>query len=268
MTEAVADSSQRDGKKCIHAGVKEAVKRLTNMKRVTAKDGKPVSFGIVLFPGFQLLDAAGPLDALNILSLSYKMNLYIIAETMDPVSTKRPVDDEHRQKYQEEVVGVGSAGFAERIVPTHTFATAPPLDVLIIPGGIGTRFEKNIEAAVGFIGERTVAAGALRYLITVCTGAGLAARAGVLDGKRATTNKMAWDETTALGPKVEWVRKARWVRAEGGQTWTSAGVSAGIDVMFAWISEVYGEEVAGTIAKKMEYRRVMDSEDDPFTDQF
>lgn len=202
------------------------------------------------------------------------MDLHIIAETMDPVSTKRPQvanqQDQQQpqalrpQQYEREVVGVGSAGFAERIVPTHTFATAPPLDVLIVPGGIGTRFEANVAAAVAFVRAR---APALRYLLTVCTGAKLAAQAGVLDGLRATTNKMAWDETTAFGPRVRWVRRARWVRGSE-KVWTSAGVSAGIDLVFAWVAEVYGEHVAAHTARQMEYRRVLDSEDDPFSDEF
>lgn len=213
-----------------------------------------MNFGIILFPGFQLLDACGPLDALNLLSGSYKMNLYLIAETMDPVSTRRPADQPGAPP------GVGSA-FAQHLLPTHTFATAPPLDVLLVPGGIGTRHEPNIAGAVAFI-RRVFAS--LRYLVTICTGAGLAARAGVLDGLRATTNKTAFDETAALGPRVEWVRRARWVRADGGRVWTSSGVSAGIDVTFAWIAAVYGEEAAARTARQMEYRRVTDSEDDPF----
>lgn len=96
----------------------------------------------------------------------------------------------------------------------------------------------------------------------MCTGSGLAARAGVLDGKRATTNKRAWSETTALGPRINWVAKARWVR--DGKVWTSSGVSAGIDVVFAWIEEVYGEEVADKIAVGIEYERQRDSSQDPF----
>lgn len=204
------------------------------------------------------------------------MNLFIIAETMDPVSTKcRPPD--------ESIKGVGSA-FAEQIVPTHTFETAPPLDVLIVPGGQGTRLVPDILPMVDFIRRSCSAKPAavidpesasasassaphqLQYLITICTGSGLAARAGVLDGLRATTNKLAFDETAKLGPKVKWVRRARWVRADGGRVWTASGISAGIDVTFAWIAEVYGEEVAAGMARRMEYRRVTDSEDDPFSD--
>jgi len=144
----------------------------------------PVNFGVILFPGFQALDVFGPLDALNILSQTQKMNLYIIAATLDPVSTKLP--------------GPKGSDFGQSVVPTDTFETAPPLDVLIVPGGQGTR-SPEVSTAIDFI-EATYPT--LQYLITICTGSGLAARAGVLDGKRATTNKRAWKETTALRPTV------------------------------------------------------------------
>lgn len=205
----------------------------------------------MLFPGFQLLDVCGPLDALNLLSRLYRMNLYIIAETLDPVSTRPFTDPE----------GVGS-DFSQQMVPTHTFETVPvTLDVLLVPGGLGTRRVPEINSTVEFVRQTF---GSLRYLITVCTGAGIAARAGVLDGRRATTNKLAWHETTALGPRVHWVYRARWV--DDGSVWTSSGVSAGIDVTMAWIEAVYGSEAATTVAKRMEYRRVLDADDDPFAD--
>lgn len=211
---------------------------------------KPINFGIVVFPTFQALDAFGPLDALNLLSSTHKMNLYILAETLDPVSTARPAN-----------TGVGS-NFAQSILPTHTFATAPPLDVLLVPGGQGTR-HAGIAGAIAFI---AAVFPSLQYLITVCTGSGLAARAGVLDGRRATTNKFAWRETTALRREVEWVHRARWV--EDGNVWTSSGISAGIDVIFAWMRAVYGEEVAQDVADRMEYVPALDADNDPFADRW
>ncbi|KAJ3945275.1 mitochondrial aldehyde dehydrogenase [Colletotrichum fioriniae] len=212
-----------------------------------AADGKPVNFGLVLFPAFQSLDVFGPLDALNMLSGSYKMNLYIIADTLDPVPT-RVKDASHISK------------FCESVMPTHTFQTAPPLDVLIVPGGQGTR-NPGISTAIDFVKERF---DSLQYLLTVCTGAGVAARAGVLDGRKATTNKLSWDQTIALRPQVDWIHKARWV--QDGNVWTSSGISAGIDLAFAWIGAVYGKNVAKNIANRMEYTPVEDPSWDPFAD--
>jgi len=95
-----------------------------------------------------------------------------------------------------------SSSFAEFILPTHTFDTAPAdIEVLIVPGGLGNRQPAAIPT-VDFIRKVYPS---LRYLITVCTGSGLAARAGVLDGKKATTNKWAFGETSKLGPKTQYV---------------------------------------------------------------
>lgn len=211
---------------------------------------KPINFGVVLFPTFQALDVFGALDALNLLSRAYKMNLFLLAETLAPVSTAHTSG------------GVGSH-FAQSIVPTHTFATAPPLDVLLVPGGQGTRSADGIASPIEFVARVYPS---LKYLITVCTGAGVAARAGVLDGRRATTNKFAWRETVALRSQVDWVHRARWV--EDGNVWTSSGISAGIDVIFAWMRAVYGEEVAKDVADRMEYVAALDPDDDPFADRW
>jgi transcriptional regulator GlxA family with amidase domain len=174
------------------------------------------------------------------------MNLHIIAASMDPVSTrlltKQPAE----------------SNFEQLILPTHTFETAPALDVLIVPGGQGTR-EQGVTSTVDFI-KKTYPS--LQYLITVCTGSGLAARAGILDGKRATTNKLSWDATVALRQEVNWIHKARWV--QDGNIWTSSGISAGIDVTFAWIEAVFGHDMAKNIADRMEYNRVTDPTKDPF----
>jgi transcriptional regulator GlxA family with amidase domain len=148
-------------------------------------------------------------------------------------------------------------------VPTHTFATAP-LDILLVPGGLGTRGSAlPVEEAIAFI-RNTYRQ--LKYLITVCTGSGLAARAGVLDGKQATTNKMAWAEITALGPNVLWNPRARWVT--DGNIWTSSGVSAGIDVTLAWIEEVFDKKMAQRIADGIEYNRHEDPSLDPFAELY
>lgn len=223
--------------------------------------GKPVNFGIVVFPAFQALDAFGPLDALNLLSRSYDMNLYTIAETLDPVSTKLIPG---AQKQPGAIPATGpeelASDFGQAILPTHTFENCPPLDVLIVPGGQGTRYV-GIRSAIDFVRDRFPE---LQYLITVCTGSGVAARAGVLDGRRATTNKISWESTIALRPEVDWVHRARWV--QDGNVWTSSGISAGIDVTFAWIGAVYGKDVAKNVAKRMEYTPVEDADDDPFAD--
>ncbi|PWY96232.1 class I glutamine amidotransferase-like protein [Aspergillus sclerotioniger CBS 115572] len=205
----------------------------------------PLRIGIILFPGFQALDAFGPLDCLNDLSRTHNLTLSILSSTLSPVSTKVPLLPNT---------------ISQSILPTHTFATAPDLDVLLIPGGLGIRDSgPAIQDAISYI--RAVYP-KLQYLITVCNGSALAAIAGVLDGRRATTNKKIFDEVAALGPKVDWVPQARWV--VDGNIWTSSGVSAGIDVILAWIEEVFGEKVADDLTNGLEYTRHRDANIDPF----
>lgn len=152
----------------------------------------PTKIGILIFPGFQLLDYAGPLDALNILSYTYPLSLYTIASSLSPVSTQTSSGTER-----------GSA-FAQCVIPTHTFETAPrDLDVVIVPGGLGMRGEgmeermrgvgEWLEGMVGEDGEGIGKEG-VRWILTICTGSEILARTGVLDGRRATTNKRAFNE--------------------------------------------------------------------------
>ncbi|KAI7775403.1 hypothetical protein LA080_006826 [Diaporthe eres] len=206
------------------------------------------NWGVVLFRAFDGQDIFGPLDALQLLAFQRQMNLYLIAETLDPV-TSEPTSAAMNSK---------NSSFWPIILPTHTFASAPELDVLLVPGGAGVR-APDVKNITDFIADRYPS---LEYLITVCTGAGLAAKSGVLDGRRATTNKSAWSTVTAWGPKVDWIRQARWV--VDGNIWTSAGVTAGMDLTFAFLTEMFGYEQSHRIATVMEYIPNTNSSDDPF----
>lgn len=214
-------------------------------KRHSLTVADPKRYGMIVFPGFQALDVFGPLDVLNILSHSLEMNLSIIAQTLDPVSTKL----------------APTSSFGQSIVPTHTFDQPPAdIDVLFVPGGFGTRAPGDQLAPMLTYIRSTYPK--LRYLISVCTGATLLARSGVLDGKTATNNKRAWHWATSTGPRTNWVAKARWV--EDGNIWTSSGVSAGIDATLAWMAKVYGEDVAQIVGDAIEHESVMDPQNDPF----
>jgi putative intracellular protease/amidase len=140
--------------------------------------GSPTKYAVALFSGFQALDVFGPLDALNILSASTPLGLYILSTTLSPVSTI-PVKDP-------------IPGFiGQSVVPTHTYQDAPSdIEVLLVPGGQGTRDPELTQPVVDFIASSFPK---LRYLLTVCTGSAVAARAGVLDGRNATSNKLAFD---------------------------------------------------------------------------
>ncbi|KAI1125611.1 ThiJ/PfpI family protein [Nemania abortiva] len=204
----------------------------------------PTKYGVVLFPGFQALDVFGPLDVLNNMSRMTPLEFVTLAATRDPVSTK--------------VDAPGRIG--QSVVPTHTFDECPPdLEVLLVPGGLGARDDAITAPIVEFL-KRIFPN--LRYLLTVCTGSAIVAQSGLLDGKRATSNKMSWEWVVSQGPAVNWVRRARWV--VDGNIWTSSGVSAGIDLMFAFIADQYGEERAKRLADIAEYVRNPSASDDPF----
>ncbi|KAJ4147606.1 hypothetical protein LMH87_002118 [Akanthomyces muscarius] len=209
----------------------------------------PRNFGFVLYNSFDVLDIAGSIEPLFLLSSRQQLNLSIIAESMQPVLMQTAGGDKN------------SAGshFQLSVNPTHTFADPPPdIDVLFVPGGGGVR-TGNISAAVDFVRATYPK---VRYLITVCTGAGVAAKAGVLDGKRATTNKAAWAEITPLGKNVQWTSPARWV--VDGNVWTASGVVSGIDLIFAFIEEFFGKDIAHRIQGATEHKRTVDPCDDPF----
>jgi putative intracellular protease/amidase len=107
----------------------------------------------------------------------------------------------------------------------YSLADCPRIDVMLVPGGIGTRREVQTALLLDWLRQRAAQA---EIVSSVCTGAALLARAGLLDGRRATSNKLSFKWVTEQGPAVEWIlRQARWV--EDGKFATSSGVSAGID---------------------------------------
>jgi transcriptional regulator GlxA family with amidase domain len=144
-------------------------------------------------------------------------------------------------------------------VADHGFADCPHLDVILVPGGMGTRNEVKNPAMLEWLRKRAADADAVT---SVCTGSAVLAAAGLLDGKRATTNKRAFKWVTEHGPRVNWVKEARWV--EDGKFATSSGVSAGIDMALAQIAHIYGQETADQVAIAMEYDWHRDASWDPF----
>ena len=129
----------------------------------------------------------------------------------------------------------------------------------MIPGGRGTRKEVNNLKLL----EWLKTTGLDSQLVTsVCTGSALLAKTGILDGKRATTNKAAFKWVTTQGLKVEWVPQARWV--EDGKFFTSSGISAGMDMSLAIVSKLLGDEVANKVAIGIEYEWHRDANWDPF----
>ncbi|MEJ8571135.1 DJ-1/PfpI family protein [Microbaculum marinum] len=187
----------------------------------------PRVVGAVVFPGFELLDLYGPLEIYAMMSDRFEIRM--IGETGAPVAARG-----------------GPATLVDDAIATGAADRA--YDILLVPGGFGTRREVDNPVLTGWLAE---AAARAELVTSVCTGAALLARAGLLDGRGATTNKMSWDWATAHGPAARWQRQARWV--EDGNVITSAGVSAGIDMTLAVIARLIDRETAEAVARAAEY---------------
>lgn len=223
-------------------------------------ESQPTKFGVILYDGFQLIDVCGPLDVLNTLSAHVPgISLALIAEDTSPKSTLPKVWPGN--------MGMATFTTSQTLQPTHDFKSAPELDVLIVPGGMGS-FDPNetgqpnptvVDPIVKFVKDQYPS---LKYLLTVCTGSGIVSLTGLLDGKRATLFKGAWGVIPKWRPQVHWQPKARWT--EDGNIWTSSGVASGLDLMFAFVKHIHGDQVAQDVATWMEYSRHLDPNDDPF----
>jgi transcriptional regulator GlxA family with amidase domain len=196
-----------------------------------------VTVGAVLFEGFELLDVFGPLELFGVGAMREEARIEMLAEVVGPVRSAQ-----------------GPSALAERTLDS----TWHP-DVLLVPGGVGTR--KQVDNS-RFMEPLAVKARECAYVTSVCTGAALLARAGVLDGRAATTNKLSYAWVVSQGPNVKWVPQARWV--EDGKYFTSAGVSAGMDMALAVIARIFGRERALEAARHAEYEWHEDKNWDPF----
>jgi transcriptional regulator GlxA family with amidase domain len=134
------------------------------------------------------------------------------------------------------------------VTPTYSFANAPPCDVLVVPGGYGTRREMHNDAVLEWVCRQATRA---ELVLSVCTGALLLGRAGLLDGLEATTHQGALDLLATSAPNTRVHRDQRIV--DNGKVVTSAGVSAGIDAALHIVSRLHGADAARETARYMEY---------------
>jgi transcriptional regulator GlxA family with amidase domain len=193
--------------------------------------------GILVFDDVEVLDLAGPFEVFSRTRLepglesrrseaSAPFRVFTVARTAAPVRA--------------------TGGLV--VIPHHGFADVPPIDLLVVPGGFGTRALLDDPETLAWIRDTAARA---RRVTSVCTGALLLARAGLLEGRRATTHWGAYDRLAALGD-VTVERGVRWV--EDGVV-TSAGVAAGIDAALAVVESLCGRAVADETARYIEYPR-------------
>ncbi len=143
-------------------------------------------------------------------------------------------------------------------IHTEKAEILPAGSVLLIPGGMGTRPLVHDAAFLGRIRELSDSA---EFVLSVCTGSTLLAAAGLLKGRKATSNKYAFEWVKTTGD-AEWVGKARWVH--DGKFYTASGVSAGIDMALQFVADRYGRDAAEENAKRAEYIWNDQAENDPF----
>jgi transcriptional regulator GlxA family with amidase domain len=194
----------------------------------------PLIVGILIFDDVEILDVAGPFEVFAVTRLNDEQQLqqsspfkvYLISET------------------NKQIIAIGGL----RFTPDVTINNCPELDLLIIPGGWGTRKESKNKILVKWIGNQFTKD---RLIASVCTGSSLLGKAGLLDGRNATTHWLAFDFLQESAPKARILKNVRFTLTE--PIFTSAGISAGIDLALRIVSHFFGIEVGQATARQMEY---------------
>ncbi len=191
-----------------------------------------LTIGLLLFPDAEELDFVGPWEVFTVSTMVRNQGalpegkVITIAETTEPVRCAKGM----------------------RVVPDYSIADAPKLDILLVPGGQGTRTEVENGKIIDWIA--TVAHDCI-WVTGVCTGAVLLAEAGPAEGKRVTTHWGFVEELRKHGKVSEVLEDIRYVR--DGNVVTAAGVSAGIDMALWLVGEIWGADHARTTQRYMEY---------------
>lgn len=194
-----------------------------------------MNIAVLLFNDFETLDVFGPVEIFGRLKDIYTIDFYSLNGGL--------ITNNH---------GVS-------ILTQPLQNACSEIEILIIPGGIGTRLQVNNDELIRKIKELSDVS---HYIFTICTGSALAAKAGLLDNRKATSNKRAFSWVITNGPNVQWDKHARWV--VDGNLYTSSGVSAGTDMALGFIRDRHGLDLAHKIALEIEYLWTEDSQLDTF----
>lgn len=188
---------------------------------------------ILLFPDFETLDAFGPVEVLGRIE---QYCLRYVSITGGMIASRQGI-----QVLTENINDVDISG------------------ILLIPGGQGTR---SLVDEDEYINKLTNVVLQSEYCLTVCTGSALLAKTGVLDNRKATSNKIAFEWVKSINTNVLWIDRARWVVDQ--KYYTSSGVSAGIDMSLGFIADRFGNGKAKEIAESIEYIWNPDPNNDQF----
>ena len=190
--------------------------------------------GIVVFDEIEVLDFCGPFEVFSVTRINEERRR----------EEPSPFEVLLISQFNRTVTTTGGM----KVVPDVTFDNCPPLDILVVPGGWGTRSEMHNETMLSFVRARATN---VETLASVCTGALILGNAGLLDGLRATTHWRSLQMMRELFPKVTVDSESHVVQQ--GKIITSAGISAGIDMALHVVANSYGEDIARLAARHMEY---------------
>jgi putative intracellular protease/amidase len=189
---------------------------------IAEKEDKQVTVAIVLFDGVQIIDYAGPWEVFG--QAGFKV--FTVADKTEPLTTR----------------------FDQKVTPDYSFDNGPDADVILLPGGRGTSKAADNPRAIKWIQDKAKNA---RYVMSVCTGAFLLARTGLLDGLTATTFHTAIPSLAQAAPKTKVVYDQRYV--DNGKVITTAGLSSGIDGALHLVERIQGKGQAQFEALGLEY---------------
>ncbi|KAL0575619.1 hypothetical protein V5O48_006344 [Marasmius crinis-equi] len=221
---------------------------------------KVYRMAVCLFPLVTMTDFQAPVELLGAFSTPNRKVFGHLYSSLPDCA----IDPEYLSHTLEPVAP--AAGPAVNPTMTYEDAMKVDFDIIFVPGGINPP-ETSHPSCSEFIKQKGPKA---QYLLTVCTGSWLVARTGLLTGKRATTNKALYkhvvEDTKEFN--VEWVPKARWVMNDDKHIWTSSGVTAGIDLAYAFLKHLVGEKFADELKGIAELSTKENSDDDEFAARF
>ena len=186
--------------------------------------------GIIVFDQVEVMDFAGPYEVFSLATQIADMHTFDVSLVA-----------------QSEGHVTGRNNFT--VVPQYTFENCPSPDILIIPGGPGARVEENNETMLNWV---RIKANGAEMVASVCTGARVLAKAGLLDGLESTTHWNSIEELRQMAPTAIVHAERRFV--DNGKVLTSAGVSAGIDMSLHIVRRLSGDKIAADVAHMMEYK--------------
>ncbi|KIM83437.1 hypothetical protein PILCRDRAFT_88218 [Piloderma croceum F 1598] len=223
---------------------------------------QPLRLAVCLFSGVTALDYQGPIELLKFVSPKY---LSSSRSVMFPIPPAYSIDVTYLSHNLEPI----EPAAGPLILPDASYDTTgskTQYDIILVPGGAHAALQNVADPIVLFLKGQAPGA---KYIMSVCTGSWFLAKAGILNGKKATTNKAAFtlimEDTSDL--PITWIKKARWTVDDNNRLWTSSGVTAGQDMANGFLQHLIGEPNAEVIRHRVEMSTRTEGEDE-FAEHF